>query len=149
MRKLNAEQPPFRKTGKRPRILLAEDNPATQGLISILLEEMGFDLTIVDDGQAAIDFLDKEVVDLVLMDGQMPRIDGFIATSHLRAKGIETPIVALTACARVEDEEKCLAAGMNDYLSKPFRQSELRDMLQKWLGRRPQCAPHRNENSAV
>ena len=139
----------FRETGKRPHILLAEDNPATQGLISILLEQMGFDLTIVDDGQAAIDFLDKEVVDLVLMDCQMPRIDGFKATSHLRAKGIETPIVALTAYARAEDEEKCLAAGMNDYLSKPFRQSELRAMLEKWLGRRPQGASHRNENSAV
>ena len=132
-----------------PHILLVEDNPTTQGLISILLEQMGFDLTIVNDGQAAIDFLDKEVVDLVLMDCQMPRIDGFKATGHLRAKGIETPIVALTAYARAEDEEKCLGAGMNDYLSKPFRLSELRDMLQKWLGCRPQGASHRNANSAV
>ena len=149
MRKLNAEQPPFRETGKRSHILLVEDNPATQGLISILLVQMGYDLTIVDNGQAAIDFFDKEVVDLVLMDWQMPRMDGLKATSLLRAKGIETPIVALTAYARAEDEEKCLAEGMNDYLSKPFRLSELRDMLQKWLGFRPQGASHRNENSAV
>ena len=131
------------------RILLAEDNPATQSLISIIMEQMGVDLTIVDNGQAAVEFLEKEVVDLVLMDCQMPQMDGFNATAQLRAKGIETPIVALTAYAREEDAEQCLAAGMNDFLSKPFRQSEMRAILQKWLPRKPQGVSPCVENSTV
>jgi len=130
-------------------ILLAEDNPTTQSLVSILLEQMGFDLTIVDNGQAAVEFLNKEEVDLILMDCQMPQMDGFKATAHLRAKGIETPIIALTAYGRGEDEEQCLAAGMNDFLSKPFRQFEMRAMLQKWLAYKPQGVPPHAEDSTA
>jgi len=116
------------------RVLLAEDNPTTQNLISILLQQMGVELTIVDNGQEAVDFLSNEKVDLILMDCQMPQLDGFEATSQLRALGVSTPIVALTAYARSEDEQECLAAGMDDFLSKPFRQSELKDILVRWLG---------------
>ncbi len=116
------------------RVLLAEDNPTTQNLISILLQQMGIELTIVDNGQEAVDFLSNEKVDLILMDCQMPQLDGFEATSQLRALGVSTPIVALTAYARAEDEQECLAAGMDDFLSKPFRQSELKDILVRWLG---------------
>ncbi len=115
-------------------ILLAEDNPTTQTLISILLQQMGIELTIVDNGQSALDFLAKETVDLILMDCQMPQLDGFAATAKLREQGVSTPIIALTAYARAEDEEQCLAAGMSDFLSKPFRQSELRGILARWLG---------------
>jgi len=116
------------------RVLLAEDNPTTQSLISILLQQMGIELTIVNNGQEALDFLSNESVDLILMDCQMPKLDGFEATAQLRAQGLVTPIVALTAYARVEDEQQCLAAGMNDFLTKPFRQSELKDVLERWLG---------------
>ncbi len=116
------------------RVLLAEDNPTTQNLISILLQQMGIELTIVDNGQAVLDFLAKETVDLILMDCQMPQLDGFEATAQLRVQGLSTPIIALTAYARAEDEQQCLAAGMNDFLSKPFRQSELKDVLARWLG---------------
>jgi len=143
------KQSPLGETGKGLRILLAEDNPTTQSLISIILEQMGYDLMIVDNGRTAIEYLEKEVVDLVLMDCQMPLMDGFKATEQLRAKGIETPVVALTAYARDEDEENCLAAGMNDFLSKPFRQSELRAILQEWLPRKPQDVSPRVENSDV
>ncbi|MDH3454437.1 MAG: ATP-binding protein, partial [Desulfuromonadales bacterium] len=115
-------------------VLLAEDNPTTQNLISILLQQMGIELTIVDNGQKAVDFLANEKVDLILMDCQMPHLDGLEATSRLRAQGLSTPIVALTAYARAEDEQQCLEAGMNDFLSKPFRQAELRDVLSRWLG---------------
>lgn len=115
-------------------VLLAEDNPTTQSLISILLQQMGVGLHIVNDGQEAVDFLDRQEVDLILMDCQMPRLDGFEATSRLRASGLKTPIVALTAYARTEDEQQCLDVGMNDFLCKPFRQSELRGLLVKWLG---------------
>lgn len=123
--------------GGKKRVLLAEDNPTTQSLISILLEQTGFDLEVVDHGQAAIDFLETEAVDLILMDCQMPILDGFEATSLLRAQGLKTPIVALTAYAREEDEGKCLAAGMNDFLSKPFRQHDLKNILSRWLGDDP------------
>jgi signal transduction histidine kinase/ActR/RegA family two-component response regulator len=123
---------PVRPGGKH--VLLAEDNPTTQSLIAILLKQMGLELTIVDNGQEAIDFLVNEKVDLVLMDCQMPHLDGLQASAQLRAKGLMIPIVALTAYARAEDEQQCLAAGMNDFLSKPFRQAELRDVLVRWLG---------------
>jgi signal transduction histidine kinase/ActR/RegA family two-component response regulator len=128
-----AVKPPVNGGGKR-RILLAEDNPTTQSLISILLQQMGIDLAIVDNGQAAITYLADEEVDLILMDCQMPILDGFKATAHLRGQGLTTPVVALTAYARAEDEDQCLAAGMNDFLSKPFRQNDLREVLMRWLG---------------
>jgi len=95
---------------------------------------MGIELEIVDNGQKAIDFLLNEQVDLILMDCHMPFLDGLEATAQLRAQGLSIPIVALTAYAREEDEQRCLAAGMNDFLSKPFRQAELRDILTRWLG---------------
>jgi signal transduction histidine kinase/ActR/RegA family two-component response regulator len=115
------------------RILLAEDNPATQDLIRIILEKRGCRLTLVDNGQAAIDAGGVEAFDLILMDCQMPVIDGFEATARLRRAGVCTPIVALTAFARAEDEERCLAAGMDDFLSKPFRQEQLSALLKRWL----------------
>ncbi|MGK2943604.1 MAG: ATP-binding protein [Desulfuromonadales bacterium] len=121
-------------TSKSRRVLLAEDNPTTQSLLSILLQQMGIELEIVDNGQKAIDFLLNEQVDLILMDCHMPFLDGLEATAQLRAQGLSTPIVALTAYAREEDEQRCLGAGMNDFLSKPFRQAELRDILTRWLG---------------
>ena len=124
---------PVNLDGKR-RVLLAEDNPTTQSLISILMQQMGLDLAIVDNGQAAIDYLADKQVDLILMDCQMPILDGFKATARLRAQGVTTPVVALTAYARTEDEEQCLDAGMNDFLSKPFRQNDLREVLSRWLG---------------
>ncbi|MDG5468209.1 ATP-binding protein [Deltaproteobacteria bacterium IMCC39524] len=126
-------EPPANLNNKR-RILLAEDNPTTQSLISILMQQMGLDLVIVDNGQSAIDYLTDKKVDLILMDCQMPVLDGFKATAQLRRQGVMTPIVALTAYAREEDEELCLEAGMNGFLSKPFRQSELKEVLLRWLG---------------
>jgi CheY-like chemotaxis protein len=115
------------------RVLLAEDNPTTQKLLTILMQQVEVDLAVVDNGQEAIDYLEGESVDLIFMDCQMPFMDGFEATRHLRARGVTTPVVALTAFARAEDEQHCLEAGMNDFLSKPFRQSELREVLARWL----------------
>jgi len=116
------------------RVLLAEDNPTTQNLISILLRQIGIELTIVNNGRDAVDTLTHQSFDLIFMDCQMPQMDGFEATSYLRANGLSTPIVALTAYARAEDEQQCLESGMNDFLSKPFRQSELKGILVRWLG---------------
>ena len=114
-------------------ILLAEDNQTTQELLRILLQGAGYGLTIVDDGHAAIACTKTATFDLILMDSQMPRLDGLETARRLRQSGVATPIVALTAHARHEDVERCLAAGMNDFLGKPFRQKELWAVLERWL----------------
>lgn len=114
-------------------ILLAEDNPTTQELLRLLLHGAGYRVTIVENGQGALARATGETFDLIFMDCQMPHLDGLEATRRLREAGVSTPIVALTAHARREDEEKCLAAGMNDFLGKPFRQQELWTILERWL----------------
>ena len=128
-----AAAPPLPVANGRGRILLAEDNPTTQELLRILLQGAGFDLTIVDDGQAALECASAHRFDLIFMDCQMPRLDGLETSLRLRHAGVVTPIVALTAHARHEDEERCLAAGMNDFLGKPFRQHELHAILSRWM----------------
>jgi signal transduction histidine kinase/ActR/RegA family two-component response regulator len=114
-------------------ILLAEDNPTTQELLRILLQGASYGLTIVDDGHAAIACTKTATFDLILMDWRMPRLDGLETARRLRQSGVATPIVALTAHARQADIERCLAAGMNDFLGKPFRQKELWTVLERWL----------------
>ncbi len=114
------------------RILLAEDNPTTQRLIQIILQSSGYEVMLVGDGREALAALAAHPFDLVLMDCQMPGMDGLEATRTLRAEGYLGPILALTAFARQEDADRCFAAGMNDYLRKPFKRSELLGLLNKW-----------------
>lgn len=142
-----AEEPPALPVvnGKK-RILLAEDNPNTQELLRILLQKVGFELTVVNDGQAALDCAAAGWFDLIFMDCQMPGLDGLEASRRLRHAGVVTPIVALTAHARHEDEMSCMAAGMNDFLGKPFRQRELREILTRWL---PGSAPPAEDAATV
>ena len=113
----------------RWRILLVEDNLVNQRLALRLLEKRGFEVTIAGDGQAALDELKKSVFDLVLMDVQMPTMDGFEATAAIReieklGRG-HIPIVAMTAHALKGDQERCIAAGMDAYISKPIQTTEL------------------------
>jgi len=114
-------------------VLLAEDNRTTQQLLLVLLESAGLEVSIAENGLEAVAFLQREAVDLVFMDCQMPDMDGLEATQQLRSIGLQTPIVALTAHARAEDEQRCLGAGMDDFLGKPFRKFELDAILDKWL----------------
>jgi signal transduction histidine kinase/CheY-like chemotaxis protein len=109
------------------RILLAEDNAVNRKLALRLLERMGHQADVVEDGQAAVDALETTDYDLILMDVQMPRLDGLEATRRLRARWPSRPlrIVGLTANAMAGDREECLAAGMDDYVSKPIRPEEL------------------------
>jgi CheY-like chemotaxis protein len=109
------------------RILLAEDNAVNQKLALRLLERMGHRADVVADGQAAVDALETRDYDLILMDVQMPRLDGLGATRRLRERWPGRPlrIVGLTANAMAGDREACLAAGMDDYVSKPIRPDEL------------------------
>jgi signal transduction histidine kinase/DNA-binding response OmpR family regulator/HPt (histidine-containing phosphotransfer) domain-containing protein len=127
-----------RARGKR-RVLLAEDNPVNVEVASAMLEGLGLDVSRAGNGAEALHSVQASEYDLVLMDCQMPVMDGFAATSeirrHERARGRERqlPIIAITANALQGDRESCLAAGMDDYLSKPFTQQALGQTLSRWI----------------
>jgi len=114
-------------------ILIAEDAPANQALIRILLERLGHKVTIVENGIEAIKALETEHYDLVLMDMMMPDMNGYDATKKLRAAGYELPIIALTANAMKGDDQKCNEAGCNEYISKPIDRKKLRKLLEQYL----------------
>ncbi len=115
------------------KILVAEDAVANQALIRILLERLGHEVVIVENGAEAIDTLAKRQFDLVLMDMMMPVMNGYDATRKLRAGGCELPIIALTANAMKEDDKKCFEAGCNEYLSKPIDRKRLQELLDQYL----------------
>ena len=120
------------------RILVAEDNAVNKKVVLRILEAAGFPAEAVSNGLEALQTVsaNREKYNLILMDVQMPEMDGFTATQQVRLLGAEMtrlPIVALTAHAQQSDREKCLAAGMSDYLSKPIKNQELVTMLDKWL----------------
>lgn len=114
-------------------ILLAEDNSTTGKLIDVSLSSLGYQVTIVTDGQAVVNLVEQQSFDLLLMDCQMPIMDGYTATRHIRAAGHSIPIIALTASSRQEDQARCLEAGMNDFLCKPFKHKLLHQVIAKWL----------------
>jgi signal transduction histidine kinase/CheY-like chemotaxis protein/CHASE1-domain containing sensor protein len=123
-----------------PRILLVEDNLVNQKIASTLLKSLQLQAEVVANGQQALDKLRQQAYDLVLMDIQMPVLDGFAATRTLRSAeftspNAQTPVIAMTAHAMQGDREKCLAAGMHDYIAKPITRSNLREVLSVWLRR--------------
>lgn len=115
------------------KILVAEDNPSNQKLISILLQKMGVEVTIAEDGQAAIEKAMSDSYDLILMDMQMPNLNGYDATRELRRQECKTPIIAVTANAMMGDEEKCLDAGCDGYLSKPIDRNKLSEVVGRYI----------------
>jgi CheY-like chemotaxis protein len=117
------------------RILLVEDNHVNQQLALTMLRHLGCTVELAVNGAEAVRKYAPGAFDLVLMDCQMPEMDGFEATALIRATGSVTPIVALTAKAMQGDRERCLEVGMDDYLSKPFRKQELRVMVERWTNR--------------
>ncbi|MHB8799577.1 MAG: hybrid sensor histidine kinase/response regulator [Thermoanaerobaculia bacterium] len=124
---------------RRPlRVLVAEDNSVNQRLLSTILEKQGHSVTLVANGREAVAAAGGATFDVVLMDVQMPEMDGFEASASIRAGEKETgqhvPIVALTAHALKGDREACLASGMDDYLSKPVRAAELLDVISRLSG---------------
>jgi len=122
-----------------PRVLVAEDNPVNQTLARRLLEKRGFDVSVAQDGRAALAALHEQRFDLLFMDVQMPDMDGLEATAAIRRQeeltGDHVPIVAMTAHALKGDQERCLAAGMDAYVSKPIRQDELYAVIESTLER--------------
>jgi signal transduction histidine kinase/CheY-like chemotaxis protein len=117
------------------RVLLVEDNPVNQMVAKGMLAKLGYQVLVAAHGAEALEVLEQEPIDLILMDCNMPVMDGYEASRRIRSNGRwpELPIVALTANALSDERERCRAAGMNDYLAKPFRREELAAMLDTWL----------------
>jgi len=130
-----AEEPDSAGGKRFGNILLAEDNPVNQRVASLLLRKIGFEARIVSNGREAVDALRLTRFDIVLMDCQMPEMDGFEATRAIReAHPVNGPvIIALTANVLAGEKERCLAAGMDDYLAKPIRTDILREKLDSWI----------------
>jgi CheY-like chemotaxis protein len=116
------------------RVLVAEDNPVNQRVVVGLLAKLGCEAVVVPDGAKAIAASQAGRFDAILMDCQMPEVDGFEATRQIRLDPTgQTPIIALTAGALDGDRQRCLDSGMNDYLAKPVRLEELARVLSKWV----------------
>jgi CheY-like chemotaxis protein len=120
-------------------ILLAEDNRVNQRVAVSILEKAGHRVTVANNGREALDQWSEQAFDLILMDVQMPEIDGLEATAQIRAREGKTaehiPIIALTAHAMKGDQERCLAAGMNAYLSKPIHARQLIELVSRYSAR--------------
>ncbi|MCW2778414.1 MAG: domain S-box protein [Frankiales bacterium] len=128
------------------RLLVAEDHPVYRKVVVHTLRGLGYAVQVVSNGEEALTALAAQRFDAVLMDCQMPVRDGYSATAELRrreAGGRHTPVIALTASAMTVDRDRCLAAGMDDYLSKPVRADELDAALRRWLPAEPAVVPPR------
>ena len=115
------------------RIVVAEDHMVNQQLFRTILEKLGHQVILATDGKEAIEAARAVEVDLIFMDVQMPNMNGYEASAALREQGFDRPIVAVTANAVKGERDKCLAAGMNDFLTKPFKKKDLVTLLDRWL----------------
>jgi PAS domain S-box-containing protein len=134
----NKTDHPQQPVAKTFNILVVEDNPVNQKVSLSMLQKLGFFPDVVSSGKEALDAMHNKVYNLVLMDCQMPELDGYETTRIIRNNRVlcetpNVPIVAMTAHAMVGDREKCISAGMDDYLSKPIRKSDLEKILAKYL----------------
>lgn len=123
------------------RILMAEDNAINQRVGKLILQRAGFAIDLVADGSEALEAHRANPYDLILMDCQMPTMDGFEACRHIREMDRPQPIIiAVTANALVGERDRCLKAGMDDYLSKPFQAEQLVAVVKKWAATRHHVA---------
>ena len=126
-------------SGDGQAVLLVEDNPVNQTVIEAMLRSLGYQVSLVGDGQQAVQSCAQQDYAAILMDCRLPLMDGYEATRQIRQleHGSRVPIIALTANALQGDREACLQAGMNDYLAKPFKRADLQRILLRWLPARP------------
>jgi CheY-like chemotaxis protein len=128
-----------------PRVMVVEDNRVNQKVVVRQLERLGYEVIVSGDGRQALDALDRQRVDLILTDCQMPEVDGYQLATIVREReereGGHVPIIAMTAHALPGDRERCLSSGMDDYVSKPVQRRDLEAALQRWcpVGA-PSCA---------
>jgi CheY-like chemotaxis protein len=144
-----ASQQPDAAPGTRWSVLLAEDNLVNQKVATRLLEKLNLQITIAQNGQEAIDKAQSGAYDLIFMDCQMPEVDGYEATEAIRKMDggkNRIPIVAMTANAMQGDREKCIGAGMDDYLTKPIKAAELGRMVDEWA---PKGRAIRRDNGLI
>jgi CheY-like chemotaxis protein len=137
-----------------PKILLVEDNPVNREVAVGMLESLGCAIDTAENGWLAIEAMTITTYDAVLMDCQMPVMDGLTATGEIRRReqtsgAARVPIIALTANAMEGDRERCLGGGMDDFLSKPFTQQQLATLLRRWLALRALPEPERRDLSRV
>src|SRR6476660_724363 len=126
---------------ERCRVLVVEDNPVNQMVAIGMLESLGYEVETADDGVAGLEAMARATYDAVLMDVQMPRMDGYTATREIRAHeevGRRIPVIAMTAAAVEGERERCLAAGMDDFLTKPVDPTALRAVMGRWLAGTPE-----------
>ena len=116
------------------KILIVEDDPASCHLFNIMLKSRGSELINTDNGLEAVQICKKDSgISLVLMDIQLPVMDGYTATTKIKKMRAELPVIAQTAYAFQEDEQKCLDAGCDDYLTKPVKSADLYQMIDRWI----------------
>lgn len=123
---------------KNVRILLAEDNPINQQVAIRILAKLGYHSDVVKNGSEALEAIKEKSYDLILMDCQMPEMDGYVATAEIRKleqinNKSPVPIIAVTAHSLESDREKCMTSGMNDYIPKPINIDQLATTIEKWL----------------
>lgn len=125
------------KNSEYRKILVAEDDLVSRNMVTLILKRNGFEVIAVENGKQAVAAFEQEEIDLILMDINMPYLDGYAATDMIRVKEkkvkFSTPIIAMTAYALKGDQEKCLSAGMDDYISKPINIKEFINVINKWL----------------
>lgn len=114
------------------RILLVEDEPINQKVVQLMLDNMGYRYDSADSGQAALELAKVNHYDLILLDIQLPDINGVVVTQQLRSLGITTPIVATTAYSFDDELQSFYDSGINDVLLKPFRQEQIVQLIRKW-----------------
>jgi CheY-like chemotaxis protein len=132
----DAAHPTARAAAARPTVLVAEDNPVNQRVAVKMLERLGCRVDLVADGTEAVSRVASTAYDLVLMDCQMPTMDGYEATERIRRADHDrtrVPIVAMTAHALQGDRARCLAAGMDDYISKPVQPADLKAIVERFV----------------
>jgi two-component system, sensor histidine kinase and response regulator len=136
MTNMDVSEPEIGVEDDRPLVLVAEDNEVNQLLAMRMLERRGYRVGLVANGREAVDAVAEGGYAMVFMDCQMPELDGYAATREIRAteenRGVHTPIVAMTANSMSGDRERCLAAGMDDYLSKPLDARAFEETLKRW-----------------